>query len=369
MTKKMIAALSALLISTVVRAETMEPVSPLKLDCLGVAVKRENTHVWGSSPIIGPDGKVHLYVAQWDRPVSNQFGGKTADGKKTSWVDSSQIAHYVGDKPEGPFEFVRIAVADRDGDFNAPHNPTIKYIDGKYVLLFIVNSGDTPSQRILMYVADDLSDNWRPAAGAEPDGTMLRPSKDPKIWDHVAVLGNTNPCLIKHDGKYELYFKAVIPAEEGKGYQGQAKIFTYGVALSDTLEGPYIKEPERVTRADLSIEDAYVFAHDDKVWMFSRDMSGVQGGGGLLWVSDDGMAFDFEKAVLGFHHLDQYIGKKEAAKLKNYRGSKEGHLERPQILFIDEKPAYLYLATGLGFPAPYGSCSYVFKMTFTPEKE
>jgi hypothetical protein len=62
---------------------------------------------------------VHLYVAQWERPKSNQFGGKTADGKITGWVESSQIAHYVGDRPEGPFEFVRIAVPDKPGaDFN-----------------------------------------------------------------------------------------------------------------------------------------------------------------------------------------------------------------------------------------------------------
>lgn len=366
MNTTMRAALSAILFAMLVCAEISpaETVSPLKLDCLGVAVKREQTHVWGSSPVMGPEGKVHLYVAQWERPKNDKFGGRTADNKDTGWTSSSEIAHYVGNRAEGPFEFVRIAVPDRDGDFNAPHNPTIKFIDGKYILLFIVNSGGAGSQRIMMYIADDLDDNWRPVEGAEPDGTILRKSDDPNIWDSVALLGNANPCLIKHDGKYKLYFKAVIPVEKGKGYTGRGRTWTYGVALSENLEGPYIKEPERITKTDHPIEDALVFVYVDKVWMFSRDMNEVRGGGGLLWVSDDGMTFDFENAVLGFHHLDHYLGKKEASKLKLYRGNKSGDLERPQVLFMDGKPAYLYMATGLGFPAPYGSCSYVFRMNF-----
>jgi hypothetical protein len=340
----------------------------LELECIGVALKRENTHIWCSSPILGPDGKVHLYVAQWERPTNNRFGGITTDNRGTGWIESSEIAHYVSDGPEGPFEFVRIAVPDRDGEFNAPHNPTIKHIDGLYVLMFIVNSGDNSSQRIMMYVADDLSDNWRPAKGAEPDGTILRKSDDPRIWDHSAMLGNSNPCLIKHDGKYMLYFKAVIPVGEGKGYQGMGRTWTYGVALADALEGPYVKEPERITQTDHPIEDAFVFVYDGRVWMFSRDMNEVRGGGGLLWVSDDGMEFDYDKAILGFHHLDHYIGKEEAAKLVPYRGTSEGHLERPQVLFIDGKPTHLYLASGLGFPAPFGSASYVFKMSLEPQR-
>ena len=338
--------------------------APLKLKCAGVALKRENMHVWCTSPIVGPDGKVHLYVSQWERPVTDAFDGKTAAGKNTGWTSTSHIAHYVGDSPEGPFEFVRIVVPDKDGDFNAPHNPTINFIDGKYVLLFIVNSGGPATQRILMWVADDLNDNWRPAKGAEPDGTVLRKSTSPEFWDHKSFYGNDNPSLIKHDGKYKLYFKGVIPVPKGvKSYENMGRTWTYGVALSDELEGPYIKKPKRVTETWHPLEDACVFEHGGRVLMLSRDMNEVRGGCGLLWVSDDGMSFDYEKTYLGFHHLDHYIGKGEAAKLMNYRGSAQGHLERPQVLFIDGKPQYLYMATGLGFPAPYGSCSYVFKMS------
>ena len=49
--------------------------SPLQLECLGVALKKENTHIWGASPIMGPEGRIHLFVAQWERPVRGRFGG------------------------------------------------------------------------------------------------------------------------------------------------------------------------------------------------------------------------------------------------------------------------------------------------------
>ena len=337
----------------------------LTLTCAGVAVKRENTHVWGSSPVIGPDGKVHLYVAQWRRPETDTFGGITPDGQQTGWGTTSEVAHYVGESPEGPFEFVRMAVQAQSETFCAPHNPTINFIDGRYVLLFIVNESSMPTQKIVMYVADTLDDCWRRAAGAEADGTILRRSTNPEFWDHLGRLGNSNPSLIKHNGTYKLYFKAVIPLPEGAERQAwqNGNNWTYGVALSDTLEGPYTKEKERVTKIDFPVEDAYVFTWEDRVYMLTRDMNEARGGGGLLWMSEDGFDFDYDQAVLGFYHLDHYIGKAEAEKLLAYRGSAAGHLERPQILYIDGKPSYLYMATGLGFPAPYGSCSYVFRMS------
>ena len=161
-----------------------------EVEYVGKAVQTEGMHVWGSSPVIGPEGKVHLYVARWLTKTRKNFNG---------WYKDCEIAHYVGDQPEGPFEFFRVAVPDQDGSFNSPHNPSIKKIDGKYVLCFIVNENDNlKTQRIIMYVADDLNDDWKPAAGAEEDGTILRKSKDPEIWNFSGRLGVSNPSLIKH---------------------------------------------------------------------------------------------------------------------------------------------------------------------------
>ncbi|WP_222846211.1 glycoside hydrolase family protein [Pontiella sulfatireligans] len=317
---------------------------------VGPAVQTEGMHVWGSSPVIGPDGKVHVYVARWPFDSQPNFNG---------WYKDCGIAHYVGDKPEGPFEFVRVAVADQDGTFNAPHNPTIQHMDGKYVLCFIVNENDKlKTQRIIMLVADDLNDTWQPAAGAEEDGTILRKSADSNDWNHTAKLGVSNPSLIKFNGKYMLYIKSVIP----KGG------YTYGVAVSSKLEGPYKNHPKKVT--DGGIEDAYAFTMDDTVYLLSRNFGHIKGGshgGGLLWRSEDGFWFPKGDVELSFKPLSHYVGTaalkngtkyRPPAKVKDY----SGRLERPQILMIDGEPAYVYMATGISTRDGYGSCSHVFRM-------
>jgi len=77
------------------------------LEYLGIAITKENTHVWGTSPVIDRQtGKVHLFVAEWDSRAMPFSEG---------WWHISQIAHYVGDSPEGPFQFVGYVAEDADG--------------------------------------------------------------------------------------------------------------------------------------------------------------------------------------------------------------------------------------------------------------
>ncbi|MCH6255116.1 glycoside hydrolase family protein [Puniceicoccaceae bacterium K14] len=329
--------------------------SELKFEYLGKAVETKGMHVWGSSPVIGPEGKVHLYVARWAMATQKNFSG---------WFKDCEIAHYVSDKPEGPFEFVRVAVEDVGGDFNSPHNPTIKKIDGKYVLCFIVNENSLlETQRIIMYVADDLSDKWKPASGAESDGTILRKSTESADWNFTAQKGVTNPSLVKHNGKYLLYDKSVVKLTPGAK---QSK-FVYGVAVSDQLEGPYTHYPERVTRGSTWLEDVYAFSMDDSVYLLSRDFAGTMGsrGGGLLWKSKDGFAFDEKNTTRAYEDLAHYVEEGTLDSVNTYRGSADGHLERAQVLLINEEPAYLYLATGVNTRPGYGSCSHVFKIIKT----
>lgn len=325
---------------------------------VGPAVQTKGMHVWGSSPVMGPDGKMHLYVARWSMATQKNFNG---------WYKDCEIAHYVGDKPEGPFEFVRVAVPDQNGTFNSPHNPSIKKIDGKYVLCFIVNErDDLKTQRIVMYVADDLNDDWKPAAGAESDGTMLRKSTDPKGWNHTARLGVSNPSLIKHKGKYMLYCKSVVfPTPQAK-----KRKYVYGVAVSDSLEGPYRYHTKPVTPGNMTLEDAYAFSMNDTVYMLSRDFGASKGstGGGLLWKSKDGLAFNGKDTTRAYEDLAHYVGIESLKTAKAYRGKIHGHLERAQVLAIDGQPAYLYLATGVNTTPGYGSRSHVFRMTRTREE-
>ncbi|UMB53764.1 glycoside hydrolase family protein [Lutibacter sp. A64] len=324
----------------------------MKLEYVGVAAENKGMHVWGSSPVIDKDGKVHLFAAQWPMATQKDFSG---------WFKDCEIGHYVSDSPEGPFKYVGIAVEDKNGLFNAPHNPTISYIDGKYVLNFIVNENNKlKTQRIIMYVADDLNGTWRPAKGAETDGTILRRPLDTTKWNYTAVLGVSNPSLIKFKDKYMLYHKSVIPRK------GRGGAYTYGVAVADKLEGPYVIHPEKVTPPNMALEDAFAYTVKDSVYMMSRDFGSTLGnsGGGLLWRSADGFTFPKENTKRAYEDLAHYLGKETLEKGTAYRGKKDGHLERAQVLMIDGIPAYLYLATGVQVKDGYGSSSHVFKIIF-----
>ncbi|WP_017446901.1 glycoside hydrolase family protein [Gayadomonas joobiniege] len=317
---------------------------------LGKVLERKNTHIWGASPIVGPDGKVHLFVAQWSTKTQNNFSG---------WYKDSEIGHYVAEKPEGPFTYLGKAVADLDTQFNAPHNPTIKQLDGKYVLTFIVNSDNKLStQRIIMYVSDTLEGPWRPAKGAEKDGTILRKSNQITDWNYHAKLGVSNPTLIKKDDRYFLYVKSVIKKDPNK----KSGAYTYGLAISNNLEGPYQYHSKAITRA--GIEDAYAFEFENNVYLMSRDFGNLKGdhGGGLLWRSNDGLFFDESNIMRSFEALEHYVGKDALKNSQVYRGKISGRLERPQILFVDGKPAYIYLATGINDSKDHGSASHLFKL-------
>ncbi|MCC5937628.1 MAG: hypothetical protein JJU34_10115 [Lunatimonas sp.] len=93
---------------------------------VGLGVAEPGYVVWGTPRVIGDDGKTHLFAARWP--------GNSVD---PSWRSHSEIAHYVGETPEGPFVFSDIALKGIDKatwDRFGMHNPTIHKIDGQSIL-------------------------------------------------------------------------------------------------------------------------------------------------------------------------------------------------------------------------------------------
>lgn len=289
-----------------------------RLEYLGIAAAEENQHVWGCSPIRDEQGRYHLFGARYAGPFNQ------------GWRTDSHIAHYVADTPEGPFKFVEVVYRGERkeiGQWNyfGVHNPTIKKVDGKYVLFFICNSnaGGAPrpaNQSIGMMTAPTVNGPWSTPV------QVLKPSADPDHWTFQASNGVNNPAFLKGpDGRYYLYYKSA-----------KSK---YGVAIAETLEGPYVHHPENVTRNDKIIEDGYAFMYKDEFCLFTTDNHGtLERGGGLRWISKDGINFD--APVSGFHVLSAYVGEDVRARSKQVYASFK--LERPQLLLIDGEPAYLY---------------------------
>lgn len=314
---------------------------------VGQAVNEPGWDIWGSSPIRTDDGMVHLFCARW--PGSIPFD--------KAWRRNSEIAHYVAEKPEGPFRYLA-SIGKGDGKgWNAVgyHNPNIRKVGDKYVLVFIANDGDPhhgPNQRIGMMTAGQIDGPWQ----LVPDGSkpLLSPPEDQSIWCHKSRCGVNNPSLLPHpNGKFYLYFKA------SPGPKGGVRM---GVATADKLEGPYEIMPKPITANERTIEDGYAFLWRDHICLLTTDNHGIlERGGGLLWVSKDGLRFD-QEPLPGYHHLGRfYLGDKRPARIRHHYTS-QTKFERPQLLMApDGEPEYLYCPSGSALDGSDGTNAYVLR--------
>ncbi len=312
-----------------------------RLEYVGTAVVEPGYHVWGTSPIVGPDGNVHLFVARW--PVSATFNG---------WHTHCEIARYLSEKPEGPFRFQEVVLrgtGTSSWDKIAPHNPTVHKVGEKYALLYIANTGeDFPaSQQIGMLISKSLDGPWEKVG---KDGLILSPPEDPSIWSHHSMVGVNNPALLQHpDGRFFLYYKAMRKGD----------VRRMGVAIAEKLEGPYIFHNKPLTSNKGEIEDGYAFIENEKIYLLTTNN---KRGAGYLWESDDGISFG--EPMLGFDRMERYIPENKVKEATNYRGRM---FERPQILLQNGIPTHLYLASGANVHRGDGSCSYVFRIKETTE--
>ncbi len=315
---------------------------------LGEAINEPGWDVWGSSPVRTKDGRVHLFVARW--PGEYPF--------KSAWRVYSQIARYTADSPEGPFTFQEVVLkGDGQGwDAQGYHNPNIQKVDDQFVLTCIANDGKGrhgPNQRIGIWVADQVEGPWSPANG-DPEKPMLAPPEDPAIWCHKSRVGVSNPALLRMpNGSFHLYFKAVNPANHR---------MSMGVAIADKIEGPYVMRKDPITSNDRSIEDGYAFIWRSQVCLMTTDNHGMlEKGGGLLWVSKDGISFG-EKPFLGFHNLREFYLKGNVPKSAKKHYNQYVKFERPQILMSEDgEPEYLYCPSGAALDGSDGTNAYVLR--------
>ncbi|MCK5821755.1 MAG: glycoside hydrolase family protein [Bacteroidales bacterium] len=310
---------------------------------VGIAVEEPGYTIWGTSPIMGDDGKVHLFVARWPCELRVDPG----------WRTHSEIAHYVGESPEGPFVFSDVALKgtgeDNWDEFGA-HNPAVHKVDDLYVLLYIGNDGiekHPSNQCIGMAVSSSLNGPWERVG---EDGLILAPPQNEKYWNYKAGNGVNNPAFLQHpDGGFFLYFKS----EKAR----------MGLAVSENLEGPYVQMPFPVTVNDRNIEDGYAFMYKGKFALLTTDNHGmIEQGGGLLWTSEDGIHFDtYEK---GFHHINDYTEFEMSDIAIHYgpTGRSYAKFERPQLLLIDGEPVYLYVPSGSNIYG--GDCTVSYTLKF-----
>lgn len=313
---------------------------------LGRILELEGYYVWCCSPIISSDGKIHVFFSRWD--ARKGMGG---------WINSSEIAHAVADKPEGPYSEMETIIAPRgEGYFDGTtcHNPHIQQVNNKYYLYYIGNSNKkTDTKRIVVAISDSLYGPW-----IRPDKPLLEVGK-PGSWDNHCT---SNPSLLKHpNGQFWLYYKSWNTFEYehpvNPDIRGNRK---YGLAISDKPDGPFMKYSENPI-IDYSgfgnnrqLEDGNVFFENGKFFMLARDMGRFDHEVGIILESKDGIHWSEPKiSYFGYSH---YMQQSPAPpNLKKY-----GRFERPQILIHNGKPSYLFATTQGG--KYMTSSPFVFKI-------
>lgn len=298
---------------------------------LGRILELEGYYVWGTSPIVASDGKIHVFFSRWD--AKKGMGG---------WINSSEIAHAVADQPEGPYYNIDTILAPRgEGYFDGTtcHNPHIQLVDGKYCLFYIGNSNKkTDTKRIGLATADSLNGPW-----TRPDKPLLEVGSVGSWDDHCT----SNPAFLKHpNGQYWLYYKSWNTEEYehpvDPAIRGNRK---YGLAIADQLEGPYVKYSGNPIldysklRNNRQLEDGNVFMENDRFYMLARDMGRFDHEVGIILESADGIHWSEPKiSYFGYSH---YLKQPPApSNLKKY-----GRFERPQILMQNGHPTHLFVAT------------------------
>ena len=311
-----------------------------RLKPLGRALELPDWYVWGSSPVYGPDKKVHLFYTRW--PANKQMGGLD---------NGAEIAHAVAASPEAPFEHVETVLAPRGSghwDGMTCNNPHIQFLDGKYYLFYTGNAdGQTSTQRIGLATAKSLEGPWK-----RSDTPLLEPGPSGSWDDHCT----TNPAFVQHpNGEYWLYYESWKTDPSG----ANAIIRKYGLSIADFPTGPYQKFGKKpvidfATRTHKAqIDDAFIWLQSGRFNLLARDMGLFNQNGGVFLDSHDGINW-FDPQI-AYATVNKYVNEPAAT-----GQIQSGRLERPQLLLRKGKPAYLFTATQGG---KYGTSStFVFRV-------
>ncbi|VGO15449.1 hypothetical protein PDESU_04032 [Pontiella desulfatans] len=286
----------------------------------------EGTWTWGMAPIYDEAGKLHIFNSIIPR--------------SGSWIKNSRIAHWVADRPEGPYTFLGNVFASDDASY---HNPQISKVGDTYVLVFLLNRHrDENGSKQEVGIATAKS----------PDGPWTESPLNPIIpaagvLNGYQIVHASNPTfVVTPEGTFRIYYKTMTDALPiKKGFREIA------FAESDTIEGPYVNYAHNpvISYADkqLDIEDPYAFYYNGMYYMIVEDRQGVKNmlegnpipagqlkkGGyrpGLIYQSKDGI--DWGEPKVGYLTNEMYFGHKLARS------------ERPSILWKDGKPECLFLA-------------------------
>ncbi len=314
-------------------------ISRLQPAIVGGGFELPDHWVWCGAPIRGEDGRYHLFASRI--PKSVHF--------HPHWLFMSEIVRAESDTPAGPYTLAEVVLPPRGGDFfdaRSTHNPHIRKVGDTYLLLYMGSTYDGPTptrdnqevwrsprylatwarKRIGLATSKSVKGPWR-----RLDRPLLEPR--PGEWDSIAT---TNPSLCPlPDGSFLLAYKS---RRENLGN------LQVGVARAPHYLGPWERQPTpwMFRGKPAHVEDPYLWFENGRVHALMKDMSGEICGeqfGGIHVTSANGLDWDFAHATLAYSRRLRW---------SDGRTTRQGFLERPQLLFEHGRPTHLFCATAEG---------------------
>ena len=307
------------------------------------AFREKNHWIWCSSPILGEDGRYHLFASRWQKDHPFHPG----------WLYRSQIVRASADHPEGPYKLEETVLGPRDPayfDGRTAHNPCIRKSGDTYLLYYMgctypedpaiaeqaEAGGDAykavwANKRVGLATSKSVFGPWQRA-----DAPILEPR--PGHWDSIAT---TNPApWIEDDGSVLMVYKSRTVADGPR---------VLGIARAPHWSGPYGAISEEPLFSGHDLEDACLWKEDGIYRMILKDMNGAIGGepGCLISAqSQSGTEWTLDESP--FLHGKEF-------KIADGTSLQLGNFERPQILFdyTTGKATHLFAAvsdgaTGIG---------------------
>lgn len=307
-----------------------------KMEYKGEAVEDPGHWNWHLCTVQGDDGKFHGFG---ERAMESQIAVNPKTGNRCGMMASvhvnlCEIGHYVADRPEGPYRFVDVALPrGKQGEIGQSKiYPCVQRDGNRWVMMYTGLPGSIRMKGCLA-VSDSLNGPWRDL------GAVLAPSEDPKHFSYKSMRGIHIPQFISFRGKWYAYFKA------GNGHGPEETDFL-GVAVADRPEGPWVLQDRPAILKNgkhpgTYLEDHYEFVWKEKVYLLITEYGKVSGVGGLLlFESDDGLTFPFEKARLMVGTMPMHIPEFDPKRVKSVWAW--GIFEAPHVLLINGVPSCFF---------------------------
>ena len=249
-----------------------------------------------NSNIMKIDGKYHVWYTRY----ANQDVWNDVEQCIQTVPNYSKVWHAVSEDGWNWTETVDVLENSPPGSWHqcCKHAPYVIRVEDKYYMFFTARCGPSIwNKRVGLAIADNPEGPFKhygnkPLLGATPES---------KVFDNI---GQDDPCVLKRDGKYWLYFKAYgfDPKANEKLYPTKELYNVICLAVADAPCGPYKRwKKNPLTRS-----------HADYLWSHT----------GCLWPHRQGVAMVSDNWHQSIKYSDDGITFHETTKLKSTTDSK-----------------------------------------------